>query len=553
MKAFLVSLALLSVLTLQAQQYQVNGDADSLSCNCYLLTPDQNGQSGSVWNTNEIDLNNSFDFTFDVFLGYNNNGADGIAFVLQPISTSIGSTGGGLGYQNINPSLAVEIDTYQNGSNNDPSYDHIGIQRNGDVNHGGTNNLAGPVGALTGNLNIEDGQEHLLRIVWDATNQTIDAYIDGDLKVTYTGDIINAIFSGDNTVFWGFTGSTGGARNEQRFCLSIIPDFNTGGSSFCAGTEVQITDQSYSGLGNISSWEWDFDNGQTSTQQNPVITYENPGNYNITQAITDQAGCSDTAVFSITVEARPTADLLADNVCQGEALQFTDQSTISAGTVDNWQWAFGDGNGSNTQNPSHTYDTSGTYTVSLVASTSQGCSDSITSSVEIYPLPTANAEYETDLLDVAFNNTSLGGVDYLWIFPDSSTSTLANPEYAFPDTGHYPVVLITTSANGCSDTTVLDVYLDEYVLVEVPNVFTPDGDGTNDTWRPTIVGADGIEGDIYNRWGIKMVSFSGGIAEWDGRTKGGSRAAAGTYFYHLKFSTIDGQSHNPTGTITLIR
>ncbi len=553
MKVRFLLFALLGFITTKAQQYQVNGNADSLSCNCYLLTDDLNGQSGSVWNINEIDLNNSFDFTFDVFLGYNDNGADGIAFVLQPISTSVGSTGGGLGYQNISPSLAVEIDTYYNGGNTDPTYDHIGIQRNGDVDHGTTNNLAGPVGALTGNLNIEDGQEHLLRVVWDATNQTIDAYIDGDLKVSYTGDIINAIFSGNSNVFWGFTGSTGGARNEQRFCLSIIPDFNTGGSSFCAGAEVQITDQSYSGLGSIAAWEWDFDNGETSNSQNPVITYSLPGNYNITQAITDQAGCSDTTIFSITVEEKPNADLATNDICQGDTLPFTDQSTVSSGTINNWQWQFGDGGSSNQQNPTHVYDTSGTFNVSLVAATQQGCSDSTSASVQVFPLPTAGADYEIDLLDVTFDNTSSGAADYLWTFPDSSTSSLENPQYTFPDTGHYPVTLITTSVNGCVDTIVLDVYLDQYVKVMVPNVFTPNGDGKNETWKPILAGAENVEGTIYNRWGIKMISFDGGLTEWDGRTNGGRLAKAGTYFYHLNFTTIDGESHNPTGTITLIR
>lgn len=553
MKSRFLLIAFFAFSSVYAQQYQVNGNAVQLSCNCYLLTQDLNTQSGSVWNTNEIDLNTSFDFTFDVFLGYNDNGADGIAFVLQPINTSVGSSGGGLGYQNVNPSLAIEIDTYYNGGNTDPTYDHIGIQRNGDVNHGTANNLDGPVGALPGNANIEDGQEHLLRVVWNAITQTIDAYIDGDLKVSYTGDIVNNIFSGDNTVFWGFTGSTGGARNEQRFCLSIIPDFNTGGSSFCDGAAVQITDQSYSGLGSVASWQWDFDNGETSNSQNPIITYTAPGNYDITLAITDQAGCSDTTVFAITVEATPEADMLVNDICQGDTLSFTDQSTISTGNIDNWLWQFGDGNGSNLQNPVHVYDTSGTFNVSLLVSTPQGCADSVTSTVEIYSLPAASADYEVDLLDVTFANTSSGAVDYFWIFPDSTTSALENPEYAFPDTGHYPVTLVVTSTNGCTDTVVLDVYLDQYVKVEVPNVFTPNGDGHNETWKPILAGAENIEGTIYNRWGVKMISFDGGLAEWDGRTNGGTLAKSGTYFYYLTFNTIDGKSHNPTGTITLIR
>jgi len=90
-----LSLLLLLVLTFNVKaQYQVNGNASQTSCNCYLLTPDQNNMSGSVWNLNQINLNNPFDYIFDVFFGYNDPGADGIGFVLQPISTSVGGSGG---------------------------------------------------------------------------------------------------------------------------------------------------------------------------------------------------------------------------------------------------------------------------------------------------------------------------------------------------------------------------------------------------------------------------------------------------------------------------
>src|ERR1700759_4634097 len=86
----------------QPGTYIVNGSASTNSCNCYTLTPAVNTQSGSVWNANKINLNNPFDFIFNVFLGCNDdNGADGIVFILQPISTSVGTTGGGMGFEGI--------------------------------------------------------------------------------------------------------------------------------------------------------------------------------------------------------------------------------------------------------------------------------------------------------------------------------------------------------------------------------------------------------------------------------------------------------------------
>src|SRR5437773_4602045 len=81
-------------------QYILNGSARPISCNCYTLTTEKKYDSGSVWNSNKINLNKSFDFHFNVYLGcIDSTGADGIAFVLQPTSTSIGADGEGMGFE----------------------------------------------------------------------------------------------------------------------------------------------------------------------------------------------------------------------------------------------------------------------------------------------------------------------------------------------------------------------------------------------------------------------------------------------------------------------
>src|SRR6185369_16090238 len=80
-------------------RYILNGSATQNSCNCYTLTPESNTLSGSVWNSNKINLNQPFDFWFNVFLGCKDStGADGIVFMLQPLSTSVGTTGEGMGF-----------------------------------------------------------------------------------------------------------------------------------------------------------------------------------------------------------------------------------------------------------------------------------------------------------------------------------------------------------------------------------------------------------------------------------------------------------------------
>lgn len=211
-----VLLLVCSILFMQVQaQYVTNGTAYSTGNNCFVLTPDNFGQSGSVWYQNYMLLTYDFDMTFQVYLGYNDGGADGIAFVMQPLSTGAGSAGGGLGYAGINPSIAVEYDTWQN---DDPWYDHISIQRNGDPNSTGT--IAGPVQASAASTNIEDNQNHTTRITWNATTKVLSVWFDGNLRTTYTGDLVNNFFGGNPLVYWGFTGATGGAKNPQSFCVT---------------------------------------------------------------------------------------------------------------------------------------------------------------------------------------------------------------------------------------------------------------------------------------------------------------------------------------------
>src|SRR4026209_985987 len=100
--ALLIQLSSFLAIAQVDHPYHVNGNAFQETCNCYTLTPDQLFKAGSMWNINKISLHEPFDFKFNIFLGCTDgDGADGIAFVLQPISTSIGAAGGGMGYDGV--------------------------------------------------------------------------------------------------------------------------------------------------------------------------------------------------------------------------------------------------------------------------------------------------------------------------------------------------------------------------------------------------------------------------------------------------------------------
>lgn len=158
---------------------------------------------------------------FTMSFGANDGGADGNCFILQPSGTNVlGIGGGGMGFEGIPTGFAVEFDSYQNSSpNNDPWFDHIAFLKNGVVNHGSANNIAGPVQANATNPNIEDNSSHQVRMVWDAPTMTFSCYFDCELRLSATVDLLNSIFLGNPIVYFGFAGATGGLNNLQTVCL----------------------------------------------------------------------------------------------------------------------------------------------------------------------------------------------------------------------------------------------------------------------------------------------------------------------------------------------
>lgn len=227
----------------------------------------------------------------------------------------------------------------------------------------------------------------------------------------------------------------------------------------CSGTPTSFMDASTITNGSITDWDWDFGDGNTASTQNPAHSYASAGSYNVT--LTVSAGnCTDQTTISANVFPNPTASFTTTNVCVGTAANFTDNSSVTGGTIAQWAWDFdGQGNAAQ-QNPSFTFPNAGTYTVTLGVITSDFCAATYSTDIIVYPAPVASFS-ATEVCqgdETTFTNTSsvAGGTisQRSWDFGDGTgTSTAANPTYTYGTAGTYAVDLEVTSSNGCTAST----------------------------------------------------------------------------------------------------
>jgi gliding motility-associated-like protein len=251
----------------------------------------------------------------------------------------------------------------------------------------------------------------------------------------------------------------------------VNADFSANRVSGCAPLVVSFTDLS---TGNPFAWNWDLGNGQLSTTQNPVVNYSVPGVYTVRLVVRSVNGIDEEVKTNyITVSAAPVASFSANitTACVPATIQFTDESTEppGAGNITSWLWDFGDGNSSTLQNPSHVYATTGFYSVSLVVTSSSGCTgvtgrnryirvvDGIEANFDFTQSVTCRPPFNINFVD---QSSGPGNFTYTWNFGNGApTSNLQNPTAVYTAPGTYPVQLTVQSSLGCGGTIQKDIVL----------------------------------------------------------------------------------------------
>ncbi|MCF8386904.1 MAG: FG-GAP-like repeat-containing protein [Bacteroidales bacterium] len=321
---------------------------------------------------------------------------------------------------------------------------------------------------------------HVAMVLIDSTvtleNTVLTAPGGYDAYQWFDCNTMTAIVGADSNVFDPDTTGTYAVEITQESCVDTsecffvqtpLADFSADPTYGLPPLMVDFTDLS---LDSVNTWEWDFGDGGTSTEQHPDYEYTEPGLYSVKLKITGPGG-----IDSITKQDYidvffdpPTADFIGEPTSGLSPLevQFTD---LSVDSVNNWYWHFGDGEVGYIQNPLHTYDTAGTYTVSLSVDGPGGSDmmekvDYISVEPDIIQADfSGSPTIGQSPLTVDFIDLSIGEIDsWKWAFGDGDSASIQNPSHEYLNPGSFTVSLTVDGIAGTSTETKVD-----YILIPV--------------------------------------------------------------------------------------
>eukprot|EP01012_Entosiphon_sulcatum_P041173 TRINITY_DN54987_c0_g1_i1.p1 TRINITY_DN54987_c0_g1~~TRINITY_DN54987_c0_g1_i1.p1 ORF type:complete len:790 (-),score=37.51 TRINITY_DN54987_c0_g1_i1:33-2402(-) len=334
----------------------------------------------------------------------------------------------------------------------------------------------------------------------------------------------------------------------------LIADFDMSADSICQGKPITFTNNSSATPATLPTYRWDFKDGDTSDQYNIVHTFLNYGVYDVEMTITDYLGCKKTATKRLVVDSLGSANFLSDSViCAGETIKFLGDYSTIGGTYA--EWNFGDGHIIKDKfTIEHAYDNPGTFTVQLTANYRICPDTTYNQNVYVKPYPQVDLGQDTSLCPdgnpfiIADNiNMGVAGVKWNWNTETKDTGPYINVHHP----GKYAV---TVDLDGCAATDTIEVKKNCYI--DIPNVFTPNGDGYNDYFLPRQLLSKSVTKftmAIYNRWGevlFETNSING--RGWDGKVND-KEQPTGVYVYLIKATFANGYSENYQGNVTLLR
>ncbi len=276
-------------------------------------------------------------------------------------------------------------------------------------------------------------------------------------------------------------------------------DFTTSFQEVCPGDDIEFYNTS---SGSILHSNWSFGDNTQSFQYSPTHHYNSNGVYNIELTVVDSFGCSNTLLLNNYIEVlKPNADFTANSLTSDCPPLISTFNNLSSSDVLFYEWDFGDGTQSILRNPSHVFNNSGTFDVSLIVENIYGCKDTLIQSglVNVYG-PSGEFTISDTIIckgdTINFNSIVQNTSYYLWNFGNGVVSTDSSISYVYSNDGLYYPTLIISNSSGCqlvlSNDTInvksinIDAGFDTHICLGENVQLVPTGDINQIYWTPSI-------------------------------------------------------------------
>ncbi len=313
-----------------------------------------------------------------------------------------------------------------------------------------------------------------------------------------------------------------------------------------------------SGASGVTPYNYTWSNGSTNNNATGLTA----GNYTVT--VSDGTGCTTSATYTVAPGANPPqVDLQGDDLlgCVVHCVNFNVPASIPTGNLQTYNWSVNGVSAGNSSTMNHCFNNPGTYSVGLSVVDNNGCSNAITypNYVTVQAYPDANfvtdkniyteSESQVHIVDQSTNATGL-----TWNLGDGTTHiNLTDFSHTYTDTGTFCIQLIASSPLGCADTAEHCIVVQAESYFYIPNAFTPNDDGLNETFYPVASGIKKYSIDIYDRWGENIWASSKDDDQWNGKMKNAQMVPQGVYVYKIIITDAQDEVHEFMGHVNVIR
>lgn len=401
----------------------------------------------------------------------------------------------------------------------------------------------------------------------DGTNSDAGATISYNWTTSGTGNIINGTSttpSVDQAGTYTITVTNSANNCTATSTITVTTDTvsPTADASATQSTVINCTSNLVTTLDGSNSsgtgltYVWSTSNGTIDSQSGTNAIVGASGDYEL--EVTGANGCVDITTINITVDTiNPSVSISPSDTLNCNLTSLVIDASVSTGVNESYQWTTINGSiisGDNANMVS--IGSAGIYTLTIT--NGNGCASTANTTVSSSANPTADFTPSvltgTIPLTVDFINNSTGSnLTNAWTFGDGNVSPIENPSNTFIELGTYTVELIVIDEFGCSDTAEVIIDASGDYGITIPNIFTPNSDGSNDIFNVDIEHASEFQATIFNRWGQLIYEWEGTEGGWDGYTYSGVLASEGTYFYLFVVTDIQGTVYEYQGHFRLSR